>query len=234
MLVVLQAYTQMSGAELARRLEVDARTVRRYIVMLQDLGIPVEAARGPHGAYRLRRGYKLPPLLFTNSEAVALTLGLLTIREWRFPVEVAAIEGALAKTERVLPEKLLQQARALQEAVSFHVVPPPVALAGDYLTTLSTAVHERTTVAMRYAAWDGDETEREVDPYGIVFHEGYWYTAGYCHLRHALRTFRLDRIVRLEPRAQTFERPPEFAALAHVLNAVGMLPGTEQIEVLLK
>src|SRR5690349_546301 len=105
-LELLQSYKHISGTDLARRLEVDVRTVRRYIVTLQDMGIPVEAERGPYGAYQLQRGYKLPPLMFNDAEAVAITLGLLAIREMRFPVDVAAVEGALAKTERVMPEKL--------------------------------------------------------------------------------------------------------------------------------
>src|SRR5260221_3377327 len=87
-LELLQSYKQMSGTELARRLEVHVRTVRRYIVMLQDMGIPVEAERGPYGAYQLQRGYKLPPLMYTDAEAIALTLGLIAIREVRFPVDV--------------------------------------------------------------------------------------------------------------------------------------------------
>src|SRR4030095_3022241 len=122
-LELLQSYKQMSGTEIARRLEIDGRTVRRYIVMLQDMGIPVEAERGPYGAYQLHRGFKLTPLMFTDTEAIALTLGLLAIREFRFPVDVAAVEGALAKTERVMPEKLFHQARALQEAITFNVLP---------------------------------------------------------------------------------------------------------------
>ena len=96
-LELLHSYNQMSGPELARRLEVDVRTVRRYIVMLQDMGIPVESGRGPHGAYYLQRGYRLPPLMFTDAEAVALTLGLLAIREFHFPVDVVAVEGAAAR-----------------------------------------------------------------------------------------------------------------------------------------
>ena len=115
-LELLQSYKQMSGAELARRLEVDGRTVRRYIVMLQDMGIPVEAERGPYGAYQLQRGYKLPPLMFTDAEAVALTMGLLAIREYRFPVNLAAVEGALAKTERVMPEKLLRLIKSMAKS----------------------------------------------------------------------------------------------------------------------
>jgi predicted DNA-binding transcriptional regulator YafY len=213
---------------------VDARTVRRYIVMLQDMGIPVEGERGPLGAYQLRRGYKLPPLMFTDAEAVALTLGLLAIRELQFPVDVAAVEGALAKTERVLPEKLLLQVRGLREAITFNVSPPPALFQNDFVATLSAAVQQRHSVLMRYRSWQGDDTEREFDPYGIVFNEGYWYASGYCHLRQDLRTFRLDRIVALESIERSFQRPEEFDTLAHVLDSIALMPGTAQVEVLLK
>lgn len=233
-LELLQSHKQMSGAEIARRLEVDVRTVRRYIVMLQDMGIPVEAERGPHGAYQLRRGYKLPPLMYTDDEAVSLTLGLLAIREFRFPVNVEAIEGALAKTERVMPEKLLTQARALQEAITFHVVPPPVQAQNEFVTMLSLAVKQRQQLHLRYLSFHGVESERAFDPYGIVFHDGYWYTSGYCHLREDLRTFRIDRILALEPLEKSFERPAEFDALSHVLNSLGSIPGPYKVEILLK
>lgn len=233
-LELLQSYQQMSGAELARRLEVDVRSVRRYIVMLQDMGIPVEAERGPAGAYRLRRGYKLPPLMFTDAEAIALTLGLLAIREFHFPVEVATVEGALAKTERVMPEKLLNQARALQEAVTFNVVLPPVELHKDLISPLSLAARQCRRVHLRYQAWGSAATERDFDPYGVVFQEGYWYTAGYCHLRNDLRTFRLDRILSLEPLEAYFERPDNFDVLGQVLNSLATMPGVHQVEVLLK
>jgi predicted DNA-binding transcriptional regulator YafY len=208
--------------------------VRRYIVMLQDMGITVEADRGPYGAYQLRRGYKLPPLMFTEAEAVALTLGLLAMREFRFPVDLAAVEGALAKTERVMPEKLLHQARGLQEAISFYVTPPPALFENDTVARLSAAVQQGQQVYLRYRAWSGEESERAFDPYGIVFNDGYWYTAGYCHLRQGLRVFRLDRIVALESREQRFERPTDFDSLEYVLNSIAVMPGTRQVEVLLK
>ncbi|MEO8608025.1 MAG: YafY family protein [Chloroflexota bacterium] len=233
-LELLQSYKQMSGTEIARRLEIDGRTVRRYIVMLQDMGIPVEAERGPYGAYQLQRGFKLPPLMFTDAEAIALTLGLLAIREFRFPVDVAAVEGALAKTERVMPEKLLQQARGLQENITFNVAPAPIIPQNDFVAILSTAAQQRQQVQLRYQAWSGDESERDFDPYGIVFNDGYWYTAGYCHLRHDLRTFRLDRVVALVPTDQPFERPQDFDTLQHVLSSIASMSGTDQIEVLLK
>lgn len=234
LLELLQSYKRMSGSEIARRLEVDGRTVRRYIVMLQDMGIPVEGERGPYGTYQLRRGYKLPPLMFTDTEAVALTLGLLAMRAFRFPVDVAAVEGALAKTERLLPEKLLNQARGLQEAITFYAPPAPVLLQNDFLATLSLAVQQRQQVRLCYQSWRGEETEREFDPYGIVVNEGYWYTSGYCHLRQDLRTFRLDRIVALEPGEGSFERPEDFDVLGHVLSSIVMMPGSDQVEVLMK
>jgi predicted DNA-binding transcriptional regulator YafY len=233
-LEILQSYKQMSGSELARRLEVDIRTIRRYIVMLQDMGIPVEAERGPYGAYQLQRGYKLPPLMFNDAEAIALTLGLLAIREFRFPVDVAAVEGALAKTERVMPEKLLQQARSLQESISFNVHLAPIQPQNDLVLPLSTAVQQRQRVRLSYLSFTGEETEREFDPYGIVFNEGYWYTAGYCHLRQDLRTFRLDRVVSLEPAEGTFERPENFDALEHVFQSLANWTGVRQIELLMK
>jgi len=233
-LELLQSRKQMSGSEIARRLEVDARTVRRYIVMLQDMGIPVEAERGPYGTYQLQRGHKLPPLMFTDAEAIALTLGLLAMREFRFPVEVAAVEGALAKTERVMPEKLLHQARALQETITFNVTLPPARVQNDFVAMLSSAVQQRQQVQLRYRSWEDEETERGFDPYGIVFNEGYWYTAGYCHLRHDLRTFRLDRIIALEQSERAFERPENFDVLGHVLNSLISWPGTEQVEVMMK
>jgi predicted DNA-binding transcriptional regulator YafY len=232
-LELLQSYKHISGTEIARRLEVDKRTVRRYIVMLQDMGIPVEAERGVYGTYQLRRGYKVPPLMFTDAEAIAITLSLLAIREYQFPIDVTAVEGALAKTERVMPEKLLRQVRALQEAIVFNFSTPSTQLQGNLLTTLSTAVQQNQQVYLRYQSWDGSESERAFNPYGIVFNDGYWYTAGYCHLRQDLRTFRLDRITTLEPFAATFERPTNFDTLDFVLQSVLMMSDTNLVEVIL-
>lgn len=235
-LELLQSYKHMSGTDLARRLEVDKRTVRRYITMLQDMGIPVEAERGPYGAYQLQRSHKLPPMMFTDAEAIAMTLGLLAIRQFQFPVDVAAVEGALAKTERVMPEKLLNQVRGLQEAITFNstLAAPTVRYQNDLIGILSLAVRERQQVSLRYRAWNGDESEREFDPYGLVVNEGFWYTAGYCHLRQDLRTFRLDRVVHLAPIEKSFERPDDFDVLGYVIRSIASGPGDAQLEVLLE
>lgn len=121
-LELLQTYGTLSGAELARRLEVSTRTVRHYLALLRDLGIPVEATPGKGGGYRLTRGYKLPPLLFTADEAVALTLGLLTARRSGLAVAAPAVEGALAKVTRVLPAEIQAQVQAIQETLVIDVV----------------------------------------------------------------------------------------------------------------
>src|SRR5207302_10392431 len=102
-LELLQSRPFISGPELAARLEMDVRTVRRYITHLQDVGIPVEANIGRYGGYRLRPGFKLPPLIFTEEEATAIMLGLLASTWLEIGQSAVAIEGALAKVSRVLP-----------------------------------------------------------------------------------------------------------------------------------
>lgn len=237
-LALLQTHQQMSGAEIARRLEVDVRTVRRYILSLQDMGVPVEGERGAHGSYYLGRGSRMPPLMFTNEEAVALVLGLHVIREFEFPANIVAIEGALAKTERVLPELLLQQVRSLQSSITFKMsnyggTPPPLR-DNNTLIILSTAAQEQHCVELVYHSWRDNETERRFDPYGVVYNEGFWYTVGHCHLRQDLRTFRLDRIQSISKLNETFENLGTVDLLGYVLNGIANVPGPYQVEVLLR
>src|SRR5947209_10839857 len=168
-LELLQSRQQMSGPEIAGRLEVNTRTVRRYITMLQDLGIPVEAERGRHGAYRLRPGFKLPPLMFTEEEALALTLGLLAARKLGLAVAAPAVEGALAKIERVLPNTLRERVQAVHETLVFDFNPPAEAPTSEVLGTPCPAVQQGRPVSLRYQAWQSQVTERTVDLYGLVY-----------------------------------------------------------------
>src|SRR5919108_3448877 len=119
LLELLQSRSQLSGADIADRLEVDRRTVRRYVSALQDLGVPVESEPGRYGGYRLRPGYKLPPLMFNEEEALALILGLILSRRAGLTDSAPAIEGALAKIDRVLPDRLRGRVQALQGALAF-------------------------------------------------------------------------------------------------------------------
>ena len=233
-LELLQSRQHLSGPELAERLEVNTRTVRRYITMLQDLGIPVEAERGRHGSYRLRPGFKLPPLMFTEDEALALTLGLLAARKLGLTAAAPAVEGALAKIERVLPLALRERVQAVQETLILdftHTGPTP---GSEVVVTLSAAAQQQRRVWMSYSSWQADITDRTVDIYGIVYRSGFWYAAGYCHLRAGMRVFRLDRILQAELLDETFERPADFDSLGYVMSSLANTPTTWAVEVLLE
>jgi predicted DNA-binding transcriptional regulator YafY len=221
-LEMLQSRTQMSGPELAERLEVDTRTVRRYITMLQDLGIPVESVRGRYGSYHLRPGYKLPPLMFNDDEVLALSLGLIAVRKIGLVGAAPAVEGALAKIERVLPEMLRERFHALQETLIFDFTPSDATPRGEVVSVLSTAAKQQRQTWIRYEA------------YGLVYRSGFWYLVGYCHLRADLRTFRLDRVLEAEMRQETFNCPLDFDALAHVIQSIPRTPAHWQAEVLLE
>ncbi len=234
LLELLQTYGRLSGPALSRRLGVGERTVRNYMILLADLGIPVEAGRGRHGGYRLRPGYKLPPLMFSEDEALALVLGLLVVQQSGLAGTPADAEGALGKVERVMPDALRARVRAVQEAVvltgAAHATRPAATLIG----VLSEAAHRRRRVRLRYRAARGEETAREVDVYGVVCREGVWYAVGYDHLRADLRTFRVDRMLDARMRAESFTPPADFDALAHLERALATMPGALPVEVLLE
>ena len=231
-LEMLQSRQRVTGRELAERLEVDERTARRYITMLQDLGIPIEGIRGRHGAYVLRPGYKLPPLMLTDDEALAVVLGLVAGRRLGLTGTAVDVEGALAKIERVLPEALRVRVQAIQEELILNLMGDRWAPApGETVVTMGLATRERRRVRMRYRSARGEETDRSVDPYGVVFHGGGWYATGHCHLRDDRRLFRLDRVVDAEMTDERFARPDGFDVLADVLRALASVPDTHAVEV---
>lgn len=209
-LELLQSRAFISGPELAARLETDIRTVRRYITHLQDVGIPIEATIGRHGGYRLRPGFKLPPLIFTEEEATAIMLGLLANPWLEIDQSSVAIEGALAKVSRVLP----MQARKRLQAVSSHVVLFPhnqqTRPDASLLIDLSGAIAARQRVAIDYSSLHKEVTHRHIEPYGITGWKGRWYLGGYCCLRQDYRVFRLDRIQHLEILEETFVKAEDF------------------------
>ena len=233
-LELLQSRPLINGPQLASRLEVDARTVRRYITMLQEIGIPIEVVIGRYGGYRLRRGYKLPPLLFTNDEAMALTLGLQAVQKMRVHAIAPAIEGAMAKIERVLPEDVRPRIQAIHDMLDVDMHSPDAQIDLSILETLSTAARRCQQVQISYHSEQHGLTGRALDPYGIASHNGYWYTVGYCHLRMELRVFRLDRIEQAHILQESFIRPPDFHCLPYIIQSVSAIPDTWNVEVLLK
>lgn len=234
-LALLQAHGRMSGSELAERLEVNIRTLRRYIIMLQDLGIPIEAERGRNGAYVLSAGFKLPPMMFTNEEALALTVGLISARRFNLADTDRAIESAFAKLERVMPLDLKSRVRALTETITLDQnaassTPPSEVI----LSAISSAAQLQQRVHIQYHPNQGEDTERDFDPYGLTYYLHKWYVVGYCHLRKDLRSFRLDRITQVKEVDAYFDRPEGFDPLAHIMQAVATLPRKYAFELLLK
>ncbi|RAY14143.1 transcriptional regulator [Actinomadura craniellae] len=233
MLELLQAHPRLTGAELARRLDVDTRTVRRYALRLADLGVPVVAERGRHGGYRLMPGFKLPPLMLTDDEATAVVLGLLAGR--RIGLPDAATESALAKVGRVLPAALRDRVRALQDTLGFTLAPRPgVAPDVTAVLTLAAAAREHRRARIRYRSFQGTETERDLDPHGLVFHSGRWYVTGHDHRSGERRTFRVDRVLSAEPRTETFQPPGDADPIGQVTAALAAVPYSHEVEVVLE
>ncbi|MCP9947587.1 helix-turn-helix transcriptional regulator [Actinomadura madurae] len=237
MLELLQANQRIGGAELARRLGVDERTVRRYAARLEDLGVPVTAERGRHGGYRLMPGYKLPPLMLTDDEATAVVLGLLAGR--RIGLAGQATESALAKVERVLPAALRDRVQALRDTLGFTAPARDAAARGaapdtGAVLTLAAAARERRRVRLRYRSFRGADTERDLDPYGLVFHSGRWYVTGHDHRSGEIRTFRIDRVASAEPGTARFEPPAGLDPVQHVTRSLAAVPYAHEVEVLLE
>ena len=233
-LELLQSHARISGSELARRLGVDVRTVRRYIAALEELGIPVTAEQGRYGGYYLVAGFKLPPMMFTNEETLAISLGLLAAHNLGLAEADTAIASAEAKLERVMPDKLKRRVRALSEMAVIELPQAQSVGSIEVLADLGTAAREQRRVRMRYESSEGAVSVREFDPYGLVFRRGHWYVGGHCHLRHGLRTFRLDRIVELGVLEPRFERPLEFDVAAYLNSSMASIPRENPVVVRLE
>jgi len=234
-LALLQTHGRMSGSELAQRLEVNIRTLRRYIIMLQDLGIPIEAERGRNGAYVLSAGFKLPPMMFTNEESIALTVGLLSARRLNLADTDRAVESALAKLERVMPLDLKSRVRALTKTITLNQNTAPSTPPSDVvLSDMSSAAQLQQRVHIKYHSDQGEDTERDFDPYGLTYYLQRWYVVGYCHLRQDLRSFRLDRITQINAINVKFERPEHFDPLGYLMQSITIMPRKYSFELLLK
>jgi predicted DNA-binding transcriptional regulator YafY len=232
-LELLQSQGLVSGAELARRVEVDGRTLRRYIAMLEEMGIPITTEQGRYGGYRLVPGYKLPPMMFTDEEAQALSLGLIAARGLGLADAAPAIESVQAKLDRVLPSAPKKTIAALRESVALQTGDARANADAKLLRVLSESAQARRTSSMRYRAADGALTSREFDVYGLVFRTGRWYVVGFCHLRKGLRTLRLDRIAHAGVVERAFERPEGFDASEYLTRAMATLPRAIPVEVFL-
>jgi predicted DNA-binding transcriptional regulator YafY len=235
LLELLQAQPLITGGEIADRLGVDGRTARRYVAALQDLGIPIEGQRGVGGGYRIRPGYRLPPLMLTDDEAVVVALGTLAAGRLGLSGSAESVDGALAKIHRVLPDALRRRVEALEETLDFTSSARQGApVKGETVLVLADAIRRRRRLRMTYRAFSGDQTRRELSPHGLVVHSGRWYLAGYDHLREDLRTFRVDRMLRTRVLDGRADNPPEgFDAVAYVSTSLARVPWGWDVEVTL-
>jgi predicted DNA-binding transcriptional regulator YafY len=236
LLELLQAQPLLTGREISDRLEIDPRTVRRYVEALQRLGIPVEGQRGVGGGYRIRPGYRLPPLMLTDDEAVAVALGVQAAGRMGLAGSPEAVNGALVKIHRVLPDGLRRRVEALEATLDFTSrARRSTPVRGDTVLLLADVIRRRRRVRATYRAFSGDETRRELSPHGLVVHSGRWYLAAYDHLRDDLRTFRVDRMRRLRAISETAVDAPEgFDAVAYVSTSLARVPWRWEVEVLLE
>ena len=232
-LELLQSHRQISGGELAERLEVDRRTVRRYISVLEELGIPVTTEQGCYGGYRLVAGFKLPLMMFTDEETLAIALGLLAARQLGLAAYAPAIAGVEAKLERVMPDNLKRRVRGVRNTTRVILPRGEPSMDDDALLTLTRAAEGRRCVAFHYHSPERGTMDRIIDPYGVVFRQGRWYVIGFCHLRQAMRSFRLDRIDHVHEKPESFQRPASFDPAEFLQDSLSFWGQTHEVRILL-
>ncbi|KAB2591404.1 helix-turn-helix transcriptional regulator [Streptomyces arboris] len=235
LLSLLQTPREWPGGELAERLDVSPRTVRRDIDRLRELGYPVEASRGSLGGYRLVAGAAMPPLVLDDEEAVAIAVGLRAGAGHAIEGVDEASVRALAKLEQVLPSRLRHRVSALQNATVPLTRGDGATIDPQTLTTLASAATGQERLRFSYRSGDGTETKRQVEPCRLVSTGRRWYLVAYDLLREDWRTFRVDRVsepyatgARFTPRPLPVEggggAEPEDAARYFARSMAGRQP----------
>src|SRR5438128_12379418 len=225
LLSLLQGRRDWPGDELAERLEVSGRTIRRDIERLRRLGYPVESLPGPTGGYRLRAGSAMPPLLLDDEEAIAIAVGLRTAAR----ASVTGIEEtsvrALVKLEQVLPAHLRRRVSALGSA-TYTLPVVGATIDPQHLTVIAAACRDSECLRFGYRRRDGAGSRREVEPHSLINHGRRWYLVAWDRSREDWRTFRIDRLtgptaigVRFAPRAL-----PAKDAAAYVEQSITTAP----------
>ena len=231
LLSLLQTHRLWRGVELAERLEVTERTIRRDIDRLRDLGYPVDATTGTEGGYRLATGAHLPPLLFDDDEAVAVAVGLRSAAG-------AAISGidesslrALTKIEQLLPDRLRRQVSALHTSVtSMRWAADEDVVDAEALSVLAVACRDREEVRFDYRRRDGQDSQRLVEPHQLVTASRRWYLVAWDQRRDDWRTFRLDRLREPQLAGGHFTRReiPGGDAASFLARALGSPPRRDE------
>jgi predicted DNA-binding transcriptional regulator YafY len=235
LLTLLQARHHWRGDDLAQRLEVSDRTLRRDIERLRELGYPVESTRGLDGGYQLGPGGRLPPLLLSDDEAVAAAIGLRNAAGQPIGGIAAAAISALVKITQLLPSRLRSEAEAIATAVSAPTSRfDDVAL--DTLTTLARSSRDNERLRFAYRTYSGATGDRHVEPHNVVPIGRRWYLVAWDLDRTGWRTFRLDRITEPRSTGRHFEPRtlPGPDPATYVTQSIASIPTTYHVEVVVE
>jgi predicted DNA-binding transcriptional regulator YafY len=202
-LLILQNQPRVRAQDLAQKFEVSKRTIYRDITALSEMGVPLVSLPGE--GYELIEGFYLPPLIFTDDEAMALFLGARLLIQQAAGALTLKAEQALAKLAVALPKETRQRVESLTGIISFITPQDRFNLDEPQLMTLQQAIQQQRVIHLRYHSYNRDETtERDVEPHQLFYSDGVWYVSGYCRLRQGPRSFRLSRIEKLTLQADTF------------------------------
>ncbi len=218
-LEVVQSHPGITAEELGDRLGVSDRAARRYVATLREAGIPVEAARGRYGGYRLGRGVRLPPLTFTSEEVLGLVMAVLEGPSAPGPDD--PLGTALGKILRALPEEVARDAAAVRSRVASGRAWADSRPRPATASTLAAAAADRRRVRLTYRSASGRDWETDVDPWAVVVRRGYWYLLCHAHAAEAVRTLRLDRIRRVVELTEHFRPPPDLDPAALLEEHLG-------------
>src|SRR3954452_530005 len=217
---LIQRSPGVTADRLAGDLGVSGRAARRYVAVLRGAGIPIESERGPYGGYRVGRGLRLPPLVFTATEALGLVMAVLDGHHDAADA-TGIVGGALSKIVRALPEAVAAQAEAVRSRAT--AAPDRGAARPDpeMTTALVQACSDRRRVRIGYRSEAGSEWDAEVDPWAVVVRHGRWYLLCHAHRSGALRTYRVDRIRAVRQAAAGFEPPDGLDPVAALEENLG-------------
>jgi predicted DNA-binding transcriptional regulator YafY len=209
-LEMVQNQPGIGAAQLAARLGLSDRAVRRNVAVLREAGIPVESTRGRYGGYRVGRGLRVPPLMFTATEALALVMAVLEGHDAADPED--PVGSALGKIVRVLPEPLAKPVDAIRRVTArgWDVGVPDV----ETTAALVQASADHRRVRLVYRLGPGRERDMDVDPWAVVVRHRRWYLLGWSHTKSAMRVLRVDRVTRVGVRPETFTPPADLDPVA--------------------
>lgn len=212
-LELVQASPGITADRLAEKLGVSERAARRYVGILREAGITIESVRGPYGGYRVGRGLRLPPLVFSATEALGLVMAVLDGHHDAGD-PTSAVGSALGKIVRALPEPVAAQAEAVRRATA--PAPDRGAARPDPQTTteLVRACSEHRRVRLRYRSEAGVERDLDVDPWAVVVRHSRWYLLCWSHTSDGRRAYRIDRVRGLDVLAEGFVPPADLDPVA--------------------